>query len=117
MELSDIAKRLVKEIFQGKEPGWEPFDMKGIPVLYAKDKNKTYILKDYVVYVQQHGTGNMTCYNCGSNIETVMQTVSLWSKEYIIPGGSGKTKTKEIPYCPKCEKKPEGHDIEFSDNA
>jgi len=116
-DIGELTKKLVQEKFGGIVPKWEKFDMKGTPVLFAKDKNNIYILKGNVIYVQKDGTGYMTCYKCGSDIQSITQIVSLWLKGYNVAGGSGKTKEREMPYCPKCEKEPKKHDVEFSNAA
>jgi hypothetical protein len=77
-------------------------------VLYARDKVNTYIRKGSVVYVQKIGEGSMTCYKCNSDIKAEEVAHPIWDGPFPM-SGSGGCEYESVPYCPKCETKPNFH--------
>lgn len=114
-DVGELIARLSKEKFNGEKIEWQKTNLDRIPVKYVKDRENGYVLKGNVIYVQKISGGDFTCFVCGSDILSATVAHSIWDR----PGpcsGSGKVKYEEVPYCPKCEKKPNYHGIPITAN-
>jgi len=57
--------------------------------------------------------GDYVCKTCGSDILQVVIVFSIHDGPFAL-SGSGKTTRQVLPYCPKCEGKPEIHGMPIS---
>ena len=58
-------------------------------------------------YVKQED-GTYKCRDCGETIMAARVAHPIWDGPFPM-SGSGRCDYKEVPYCPKCEKKPDFH--------
>ncbi len=59
-------------------------------------------------YVLQEEDGSYKCRDCGETIMTARVAHPVWDGPFPM-SGSGRCTYEEIPYCPKCEPKPDFH--------
>ena len=59
----------------------------------------------YRVVKEENGIQEYVCNNCSSKIEGAEVRHPVWDGPFSC-SGSGKVKIEIIPYCPKCEQKP-----------
>jgi len=59
----------------------------------------------YRVVKENNGTQEYVCNNCNSEIKGAEVRYPVWDGLFSC-SGSGRVKTEIIPYCPKCEQKP-----------
>jgi hypothetical protein len=68
---------------------------------YMRGKGKTAV---YKVDAER----GCTCLTCGSEIISETVTHPIWDGPFLA-SGSGRCQNEEVPYCPKCELKPNYH--------
>ncbi len=103
-----LVERLSEEKFAGENLEWREGNWGDTPVLFVEDGDNWYYKKGGVIYIQaKKRDATPNCYDCGTEIEFVRQSQSEWAGQFTGPVGGGDVKLKHIPYCPKCEKKPE----------
>ena len=109
MDLKNTLDKLIKEKFNWNKPNWKKSNWGDVEVSWTEDNENWYYKYGNSIYVQaKQGDHTPKCYNCSSNIEFQEQDNSIWLEKFEDgPIGSGDTKIKHIPYCPKCEKVPE----------
>jgi len=62
---------------------------------------------DMSKYIKQED-GTYKCRNCGETILASQIAHPIWDELFPF-SGSGKCYYEEVPYCPKCQQKPEFH--------
>ena len=110
--MDGLLKKLIDEKFEGNATEWNEAVWGDVELLYTQDNDNWYYQHGDSIYVQaKKGDHAPHCYGCNSKIKFEMKTHSIWHSEFSGPVGGGKVKTKNIPYCPKCEKKPKSSEI------
>ncbi|MDD2678685.1 MAG: hypothetical protein PHT91_00710 [Candidatus Nanoarchaeia archaeon] len=70
-------------------------------ILYVRNKDSG------VVY-RHLNNGDLECVSCGSEILGARVAHPVHNGPFPL-SGSGQCRYEDVPYCPKCEKKPNGH--------
>jgi hypothetical protein len=84
-----------------KEYPWMSF----VPEDAKDSKGNEYQRKRGSSVIYKKTDNGYICINCGSEIETAEVIHPVWDGPFPC-SGSGKTAKETVPYCPKCEEKP-----------
>lgn len=63
--------------------------------------------QDWIKYKKQID-GTFKCLECGSTIMSAKIAHPIWDGPFAMSGG-GQVFNEEVPYCPKCDRKPNFH--------
>jgi hypothetical protein len=88
-----------------KDNPWAAF----IPEYAVDERGQKYMRKrgSSVVY-KIEGDESCVCASCNSEIEGATVAHPIWDGPFPM-SGDGRVHNEEVPYCPKCEKKPNFH--------
>jgi hypothetical protein len=100
-EISDIVKDLNFEPFE--VPSWAEFQPE-----IAKKNGIEYHRKIGSKIIYKQTNDGFKCMDCGSDILVASVAHSIHDGPFPL-SGSGKCEYEQVPYCPKCEKKPDFH--------
>jgi DNA-directed RNA polymerase subunit RPC12/RpoP len=98
-EISDIVKDLKFERFD--VPSWAKFQ----PEIAKKDGIE-YHRKNGSKIIYKQVKNGYECMNCGSDILVASVAHPIHDGPFPL-SGLGKCEYEQVPYCPKCEKKPD----------